>query len=106
VVLKPAIVVSPNVLAVGHVLSRDCYDENASLIAQAGCVVDHSLMLRVRSKGVPVSVVSVEPACVDGDAANMAESARINHLFRHWRLSPGMNNLHSLILDHRMAAKA
>lgn len=96
VVYKPLASVTPS-----DRLARDVHDEHGGVLASSGCAVDDRIRRRLQLFGVAsVPVGGVEDGAPDPAGGSSLDDT-LNHLFRHWRLSPGMNNLRALIANHR-----
>lgn len=96
VVYKPLSMIVP-----GECLARDLVDENGHVLLQAGESLDARHCRRL-------SVCGIETVPVDGADCQTLEASRrasversLEHLFRHWRASPGMNHLRALLAHHR-----
>ena len=96
VVYKPLAMIVP-----GERLARDLVDENGQVLLQAGESLDSRHCRRLSVCGI--DTVPVEG--VDGQALEASRRASVErsleHLFRHWRSSPGMNHLRALLAHHR-----
>ncbi len=99
VVYKPLTSIAP-----GDRLARDLHDEQGGVLVAAGTLVDDRIRRRLQLFAVEaVPVEGAESAATDqGGDASLDDA--LNHLFRHWRFSPGMNNLRALIASHRSEA--
>lgn len=96
VVYKPLDAIVP-----GESLARDLFDEQGNVLLHAGAALDGRLCSRLR-------VCGIDTVPVQGDGATAGERTRraaversLDHLFRHWRCSPGMNHLRALLAGHR-----
>ncbi|SEO81920.1 hypothetical protein [Aquisalimonas asiatica] len=91
-------------LAQGDRLARDLHDEQGGVLVPAGSLVDDRVRRRLQLFGVDtVPVEGLESAGTTAQADASLDDA-LNHLFRHWRCSPGMNHLRALIASHRSGA--
>lgn len=99
VVYKPLTSISP-----GDRLARDLHDEHGGVLVPAGSAVDERICRRLQLFGVESVPVEGVEAVDAGQAADTSLDDALNHLFRHWRFSPGMNNLRALIASHRSGA--
>lgn len=96
VVYKPLAMVVP-----GECLARDLLDDEGEVLLKAGETLDAQRCRRLK-------VCGIDTVPVHGtDAETLEESRRatversLDHLFRHWRSSPGMNHLRALLAHHR-----
>lgn len=94
----------PSAIVVGQVLGRDVRNAAGTLVAQAGRIVDKSLLRRLRSRGLAEVPVMVAPDAMVPALREALLTATLDHLFRHWRLSPGMCQLRSLLAEYRMGS--
>ncbi|WP_290652765.1 hypothetical protein [Aquisalimonas sp.] len=97
VVYKPLAMVVP-----GERLAKDLFDEQGSLLMNAGVALDERTCRRLQQvcgvKCVPVEAVD---AAVRLQARRAAVDRSLEHLFRHWRYSQAMNHLRALLANHR-----
>ncbi|MEX0731603.1 MAG: hypothetical protein WED00_02150 [Aquisalimonadaceae bacterium] len=99
--LKRVVVFSPNAVTVGQVLGREVRDSDDTLLAPAGRVVDQPLLDRLRASGLKGVPVIVAPDSMILAIRKAYLEASLDHLFRHWRFSPGMRRLRAMLSEHR-----
>ncbi len=96
-----------NYVAIDHAeeggeLAHDVRGVGGEILAPKGRKLDMSLIQGLRSRGV--HHLPLEQSVPEAQA--MAERARLeaslNHVFRHWRLSPAMRHLRCLLIEHRL----
>lgn len=95
---------SPGTDVEGRVLGRDVRDAAGALVAQAGRIVDQSLIKCFRKRGLVRIPVMVCQETMIPAIREAALTASLDHLFRHWRLSPGMRNLRSVLAEYRLGS--
>ena len=96
VVYKPLSMVVP-----GERLARDLFDDNGQVLMQAGDLLDPQCCRRLRVCGVQAVPVEGVDAATSQDTGRASVVRSLDHLFRHWRSSPGMNHLRALLTNHR-----
>ena len=96
VVYKPLAMVVP-----GECLARDLFDDQGGVLLSAGTPLDSTSCRRLEGlhlEAVPVRGVDAEHR---EQARQQTVERSLDHLFRHWRCSPGMNHLRAVLADHR-----
>ena len=98
---RPVVLLPVSALSAGDLLGRDVTDGEGALVAPAGHVIDQRLLDRFRSMGL--SQVAVASAYRRREAEINDQDVResLDHLFRHWRLSPCMRQLRKLLTEYR-----
>ena len=85
------------------VLARPVRGSAGERLADEGEPLSRSLLTRMRERGV-ATVVVYDPDAVDDTGGNGVEKS-LDHLFRHWHLSPAMQQLRRLLTEHRVGPR-
>ncbi|MCC5811401.1 MAG: hypothetical protein JJU06_13610 [Ectothiorhodospiraceae bacterium] len=91
-------------VAEGKELAHDIRGVGGEILAPKGRKIDMSLIQGLRNRGVNhIPLQQIVP-----EAQAMADRARLeaslDHVFRHWRMSPAMRHLRSMLVEHRLSA--
>lgn len=103
---KQVVMLSPHAITPGQVLGRDVRDGEGTLLAVTGRVLDQPLLERLRQANVSTVPVVASPDSMVFAIRKAYMEASLNHLFRHWRFSPGMRRLRSMLLEYRTGSSS
>ncbi len=91
-------------VAMNAALARPVRDPMGRLLAGEGQLLSDRLRVRLQQRGVTLVPVHDPRVASKPHAHRQALERTFDHLFRHWRLTPGMLQLRRILTEHRLEA--